>query len=262
MSLLDSVQRCAARNGLNLFGLVDARRYDGCQPCEQRSTALQSECGTIVVLATGGRAFWREFEREHGHLPRDVDCDEVDAMAAAGVHNVADELRRSASCEVQVVDAREPCLSVPKLAEAAGLGIVSPVSGMLLHPEFGPWLRVRGALLVPGRPFGAVPDASIAETFKPCCTCRDRPCVTACPPKVHDVETGTSDRSKCADHRNKGGCETGCQSRMICPIGVEHADGDGPVLHAHSIGMRTLQRWYGFGWWRMVPRRLRGGPRP
>ncbi|MFN3241735.1 MAG: hypothetical protein ACE37K_09510 [Planctomycetota bacterium] len=259
MSLLGPLQQRAARNGLNLFGLVDAQRFDGCQPCEQRSTSVLPGCGTILVLGTAGQSFWLEFQRQGRGLSERPTCEEVEELVASSVDAVADELEQ-AGLRWTKVDARWPRLNFGRLAEAAGFGIVSPVSGMLLNPTYGPWLRVRAALLIEGRPFGQVDDASITDRFKPCCTC-DRPCVEACPPKVH-VDLGRADRERCASHRDDGGCETGCGSRKACPIGTEHADGDGMPLHAHTIDRRTLQRWYGLGWWRFVPRAFRGGPRP
>ena len=257
MSLLRTVQQRAARNGLNLFGLVDARRFDACQPREQRVATVAPGCGTIIVLGTGGRSFWVEWKRQGQVVPNAPDCDTVDELAVAGARTVANDLEEHGA-RTDLLDARWSRLNFGRVAEAAGFGIVSPVSGMLLHPTYGPWVRVRAALLVEGMPFGAVPDASITDRFKPCCTC-DRPCVTACPPTVHDGR-GNSDRGRCAEHRSSGGCLSGCESRMACPVGREHRD-DGPTLHAHSMGLRTVQRWFGLGLWRMVPRIFRGGPR-
>ena len=257
MSLLTSVQQRAADSGLNMFGLVDAQRFDKSQPCEQRSRAIRRDCGSIVVLGTGGRSFWHAYRRKNGAEPADVDSDAADRYAASGVESVAAVLG-AAGLACCIVDARTPRVNFGRLAEAAGFGIVSPVSGMLLHPDYGPWLRVREALLVDGTPFGPIADASIADWFKPCCGCA-RPCLSACPQKVHDG-FGRSDRCKCAEHRHAGGCGDGCESRMACPVGREHRD-DGPTLHAHSIGRRTMQRWYGLGAWRVVPRFLRGAPR-
>ena len=258
MSLLASLQQRASRNGLNLSGLVDARRFDSCQPREQRSTGLLPGCGSIVVLGTAGRAFWPEFRRQGDPLPEPVDPQTVEELVRGSVHTVADELAQLGHRCV-VADPRRRQLNFGHLAEAAGFGIVSPVSGLLLHPVYGPWLRVRAALLVEGNPFGDIPDASMTDRFKPCCTCH-KPCVSACPPAVHDGE-GHSDRSRCASHRNAGGCDAGCHSRMACPIGSEHADEAGLPLHVHTVDQRTMQRWYGLGWWRFVPRALRG-PRP
>jgi len=258
MSLLSCLQERASRNGLNLVGLVDAQRFDRCQPRERRVSSIAPSCGTIVVLGTAGRAFWLEIARQGGRMPERLDSDTVDELAVAGVRSVADGLQEGGVAS-RVLDARRPTLHLGQLAEAAGFGIVSPVSGMLLHPEYGPWLRVRAALLLDGHPFGEVPDASITDRFHPCCSC-DKPCVSACPPSVHDG-FGKTDRGRCAKHRHDGGCGSGCQSRLACPIGSEHRDGDGPTLHAHSIGRRTMQRWFGLGIWRVVPRFLRGAPR-
>lgn len=258
MSLLHSVQQQASRNGLNLFGLVDAKRFDGCQPREQRADAVQPDCGTIMVLGTAGRSLWGEFQRQGRQIPQSMTDNQVDELAVAGATAVVTDLWRH-GVRGQLVDARRPRINFGQLAEAAGFGIVSPVSGLLLHPEFGPWVRVRAAVLLPGQPFGAIADASITDRFRPCCSCL-KPCIAACPSAVHDG-MGNSDRGRCADSRHHGSCEMGCHSRMACPVGAEHADQSGPMLHAHSVGRRTMQRWYGFGWWRMVPRMFRGGPR-
>jgi len=258
MTLLRSAQQQAARNGLNLFGLVDARRFDACQAREQRSSSVQPNCGTIVVLGTAGRSSWIEYQRQGRQIPVGMSDDQIDELAMGGANALVDVFLQH-GLQARVIDARKPRINFGQLAEAAGFGVVSPVSGLLLHPEFGPWVRVRAAVLLPGQPFGEVADASIAERFRPCCGCL-KPCVAACPGAVHDG-FGNTDRGGCADHRHRGGCEAGCHSRMACPVGAEHADVVAPRLHAHSIGRRTMQRWFGLGWWRIVPRMFRGGPR-
>ncbi|MFT4515062.1 MAG: hypothetical protein ACI89X_002001 [Planctomycetota bacterium] len=258
MSLLHSVQQQASRNGLNLFGLVDAKRFDGCQPREQRTDAVQPDCGTIMVFGTAGRSLRFESQRQDRQIPQSMTDDQVDELAVAGAMSAVADLSQH-GVRGQLLDARRPRINFGQLAEAAGFGIVSPVSGLLLHPEFGPWVRVRAAVLLPGQPFGAIVDASITDRFRPCSSCQ-KPCVAACPSAVHDG-LGNTDPGRCADSRNRGGCDTGCHSRMACPVGAEHADQAGPMLHAHSVGLRTMQRWFGLGWWRMVPRMFRGRPR-
>ena len=258
MSLLSSVQQQATRNGLNLVGLVAAERFDSCQPREQRSSSLQPGCGTIVVLATAGKRLWLEFQRQGRQFPKSMSDEAADELAMAGAASIAEELSRGGH-RARLLDARRPRMNFGQLAEAAGFGVVSPVSGLFLHPEYGPWVRMRAALLVPGTPFGEIADASIVDHFQPCCTCL-RPCIAACPSAVYDGE-GNSDRERCAGHRHQGGCLSGCHSRIACPIGVEHGDAEGFMVHAHSMSRRTMQRWFGLGWWRIVPRRFRGAPR-
>lgn len=291
MSLLSSTQQHAERFGLNLLGLVDAQRFDVCQPRERRSSTLQPGCGTIVLLATAGQAFRHGFLSAqlkrlapnlpasglpavgaptsgslpvtNGGMPRAMVpfhklSHAVEETAMTGVRVVHHQLAQQGHA-ARLVDARRNLLNFDQLAEAAGIGIVSPVSGLLLHPDYGPWMRVRAALLVAGKPFGEIPDASIAADFRPCCAC-DKPCVPACPPTAHDG-LGNTSLQQCGSHRHGGGCGTGCHSRTACPLGAEHRDPDAIPVHAHSANLRTVQRWFGFGVWRIVPRVFRRPPR-
>ena len=110
-------------------------------------------------------------------------------------------------------------LNFRQLGEMAGFGVISPVIGHLLHPEFGPWVSLRAAIVCGGAPFGPVDAAPLAD-FEPCNVCK-RPCVAACPAGVYD----DADRPalvRCADWRIAGGCEGRCESLRACPIGAEH----------------------------------------
>lgn len=252
--LLVQAQETAARGGLNLFGLVDAARFDACQPREQRVARHLPACGTIVVLGTGGRAFWLQYAQANGNGPAPAS---PDGFAAAALRGVADLLTAAkVRCEAIALPA-SPGWSTGRLGECAGFGTVSPVSGLLLHPDYGPWLQVRGVVLVEGQPFGPIRDASISERFQPCCAC-PRPCVTACPAGVHDG-LGHQDLAACGSHRHAGGCDTVCSSRNACPLGSEHRDGFGEAAHRHGYQLATMQRWFGFGVWRFVPAFLRQG---
>jgi epoxyqueuosine reductase len=73
-------------------------------------------------------------------------------------------------------------------AVAAGLGIIGR-NNLLIHPEWGPRIRLR-AILIDAEP---VPSAPL-EAFAPCETCR-QPCHTACPQQA--FSTGVYSRRKC-----------------------------------------------------------------
>lgn len=255
-SLLDQTRAQAAGAGLNLFGLVDRARFDAGEPRERRLGASTSRCGTVLVLGTGGRWLAQQrdrWQRETGQA-NEVP---VATTVLAGVHHTVALLRaHEVACSVLTFDGR--CRVRPeRLGEAAGFGIVSPVSGLLLHPEFGPWLRVRAAILCEGMPFGPVAEASIADRFHPCCGC-PQPCVSACPATVHDG-FGHHDLTRCCGHRQAGGCASACESRAACPLGSEHRDEEA-AGHRHTHELAAMQRWFGFGVWRFVPKVLRGGP--
>lgn len=256
-SLLADVRHRAEAAGLNLLGLVDAGRFDAAQACDRRIQAIAPDCGTALVVGSGGRGLWQQFERQHGGCGRDR-AEQVDRYVRAAVDGIESALR-SASIPSRTIAGRCGArLPLAQLGEAAGFGTVSPVTGLLLHPEFGPWVRVRAVLLADGHPFGPVADASISAGFQPCCGC-SRPCVAACPVGVHDG-FGGHDVGRCATHRHDGNCASHCSSRSACPVGSEHRDGDGEHAHRHTHSLAAMRRWFGLGVWRWLPRSWRGCP--
>lgn len=234
--LLPQIREFAAERGLNVFGLVDAKRYDGSQPCDARATALSPRCGTMVVLATGGKHAAMQVTRASG----------FEVAALLQTQGIALRVLEPG------VNSR---LRIGCLGEAAGFGTVSPVSGLLLHPIYGPWLRVRAVLLLEGMPFGPVDEASISERYQPCGPCA-RPCVPACPASTFDG-VGHHDLGGCATHRHAGGCANGCSVRVACPVGAEHRDAALGGTPGHVLPLGSLRRWFGLGVWRFVPGALR-----
>ncbi|MBM4060542.1 MAG: hypothetical protein FJ265_05535 [Planctomycetes bacterium] len=215
--LLADARHLAARVGLNLFGVVDATRFDAGQPKDLRFQTRWPRCGTIVVLGNGGREFQQRFAVACATVAtRPVRVPQEFARRCA--HELAAHFAaRRLPASVVMPNGRFPGFA--RLGEAAGFGTVSPVSGLLVHPEFGPWVTLRGALLFEGRPFGAVPDSSIVDRFQPCCHCR-QPCLQSCPAAPADRLAVDGDR--CLEHRQTGTCNGGCRCRARCPIGSHH----------------------------------------
>ena len=177
-TLLAALRAALAPSGLNLLGVAALRDYDALVPATHRLGVRAAH--TAVVIGNGGGAFWEAYRRhvarhpEFATRPHPLDdfttaIMEERALAVAARFGVAAELRLP-------FRATDPPLSFVHLAEAAGLGRRS-ILGVLVHPEFGPWLALRGALLI---------DAPItaprpADGFDPCPTCVERPCIIACP---------------------------------------------------------------------------------
>jgi epoxyqueuosine reductase QueG len=253
-ALLDDLRGRAAAAGLNLFGVVDTERFDRCQPAEARCSRVLPGCDTAVVIGSGGGHFWQQLLAVRGLPPRPTLWRRpLQQFAAAALHPLRAQLE-AAGHDVHLAPAMRARVNIARLAEAAGFGIVSPVVHVLLHPRFGPWVCVRAVLLLRGRPFGAIADSSVVDSFQPCATC-SRPCVSACPAGVHDG-FGNSDFERCAAHRRDGGCESGCHVRRACPVGAtERYD---PVAEAHCQREETLnlEQRYGFGVWRLLQRLL------
>jgi hypothetical protein len=241
-SLLAEARKQAAHLGLNLFGVVDAERFDACQPKEQRLARCHPRCGTVVVLGSGGRDFWQRFAQSCAQAAATVALPAPQQFAGHCVRQVV--ARFHGRPPVGVVEPDRTCVSFSRLGEAAGFGTVSPVTGHLVHPEFGPWVTLRAALLFEGRPFGEVADASISDRFQPCCTCR-QPCLKP------SSEVLPADP---VPPRHQGPCTVACRCRCGCPIGREHRDGIGEDAPSAPRPVHALRRLFGVSVLQFVPR--------
>ncbi len=93
--------------------------------------------------------------------------------------------------------------------------------GLLTHIIYGPWAGLRAALL-------SADDLDIPtrlDTPGPCVTCKEKPCLTACPVDAIQLDTGY-DIPRCLEYLGStpdAGCWTGCRARKACPIDQSHA---------------------------------------
>lgn len=254
--LAQRVQSHAAANGLNLCGVVSAARFDACQPKGRRVRERLEDCDTVLLLGAGGSTFWDKMTEALGAgfvaEPR-PDYHPVNDYTARLAHETSD-LLRSAGHECQVVYPDDtPPLNFLQLAEMAGLGTISPVIGLLLNPDYGPWVSLRAALLVAGSPFGS--PGGRPEPFQPCLTCH-KPCLLPCPVQVFDGR-GNANFHACGKHRHGGGCATGCDVRRSCPVGAHHRYGGAEERFRHTYSYYTLRKTYGYGWRKLLPRAWR-----
>lgn len=215
---LRSLRTRLAPAGLNLIGATSVAAYDAVAPPGWRLGAEHAGVRAIVVIGNGGRAFWDAFTRDGSRAGM---RDPLDAFTRATVEAAVAPLAPDVGGVVRVVypfDVRPPRLSFVHLGRCAGLGAPSRL-GMLVHPEFGPWMALRAALLLP-----VVMEAPRpAARFDPCPACTDRPCETACPAGA--VTARGWDIPVCAAHRlaERGdACGGGCQARIACVLGVAH----------------------------------------
>ena len=120
------------------------------------------------------------------------------------------------------------------LGRAAGLGWPSRL-GLLLHPERGPWIHLRGALLLP---FDAGEGDGPLAGSGPCPAC-PAPCSTACPAAA--PRSAGFDVARCgATRRTEPGCAHRCDARRACPVGEAHAYGEAEEARLMALSLPAM----------------------
>ncbi len=229
--MLDALGRALAPFGLNLIGVAAPRDYDAIVPPSHRLGTTAS--AAIVVVGNGGGEFWAAYR---AHVAADPTAESaahpLDAFTTHVMESVAlpAVARLGIRAELRLpFRATTPPLSFVHLAEAAGLGRRS-LLGVLVHPEFGPWMALRGALFVDV----AVAAARPAAGFDPCPACPDRPCLAACPAGAVTNPAGW-DVPRCIDFRVARGaanpCEDRCHARVACVYGRAHRYPEDALVH-------------------------------
>ncbi len=209
--------------GLNVRGCLSAARYDERVPAAWRAARLCPGARSAVVVGNGGPAHFRAFRA---------------APEARGRRDPLDRFTRRVVLEAAgaLAEGSVPLLYAERrggrfadfvaLGEAAGLGAPSRL-GLLLHPEYGPWLAIRALVLTPL----ALPETRPLAGFAPCEGC-PAPCAAACPGAA--VPASGFDAGACARTRAAlPACRARCAARNACVVGPEHAYG--PEAEAHHM---------------------------
>jgi hypothetical protein len=134
-------------SGLNVAGVASPVRYDELARLELRSHALAPGTRSIIVIGSGGGALWNAL----------IDAIRVDPTRLSAELHPLDAFVQRAIEEADgllgdgprrwffaAADA-SPALDFRVLGALAGLGARSRM-GLLLHPEYGPWLGLRSLL--------------------------------------------------------------------------------------------------------------------
>lgn len=229
--------------GFNLFGFVDGPHFDAGQPAGRRTRDFQPGCATVFLFGSGGPRCWQHLlERGVDMAAPAPDHHPIDSYCAAACEQLISWMQTQGIRAQAVHPNDDPALNFMQLAEMAGWGTISPVLGILLHPDYGPWVSIRAAVLIEDAPFGAV-EAEEQLPFQPCLRC-DQPCVRACPVGVYDG-LGAARLEVCAQHRHEGHCGSGCDARRACPVGVVHRYGVDEEGFRHAYSLFAMRRHFG-----------------
>jgi len=194
--------------GLNLLGVLSVDRYDAEVPAAWRAAVVLPGAASAVLVGAGGTALFAALRRApEARLARDP----LDHYTRRHAEAAAERLAGRALFAFE--QRGERYADFVALGRAAGLGAPSRL-GLLLHPEYGPWLSLRTLLLIPQ----ALPETEALDGFDPCRGC-PAPCAQACPGAA--LASGRFDVGRCAaTRRREPGCGLRCDARRACVVGA------------------------------------------
>lgn len=198
---LDDVRAAAEASGLAFRGAFHPDPDD---------VPAGASARTIVMLGFVGGEQWANFTSSPEF--RDSQPSPLDRWSYRVVSDLAGELGAQAFFPFTA-----PLMPFIRWAQKAEPVYPSAI-GMLIHPDFGLWHAWRGAL-----GFDAEMELPPRdERPRPCDSCDDKPCLSACPVSAFDG-SGAFDVASCGTHvRGAWGADcrtTGCLSRRACPVG-------------------------------------------
>lgn len=173
---------------------------------------------TVVLVGNAGSEMWAAFATATTPALRYDEANPLDNWT----RDILDKAAGVLGCRALYPFTGPPYLPFQQWALRAGEVFMSPI-GPLIHPVFGLWHAYRGALVFSER----LPLPDPQPSTSPCETCRDKPCLAACPADV--FASGQYDVPACVGHVDSTAgkeCRTaGCLARRACPVGLQYAYG-------------------------------------
>ncbi len=182
---------------------------------------------TVVVVGNAGPAMWHAFSANRPAGPHPLD-----AWTRATLTPIAQ--RFGAAVVFPFGGTRLPFQRWLSRADGSQF---SPL-GLLIHPDYGLWHAIRGALLF-DRDLGLEKARAGAAA---CQTCAPKPCLSTCP--VSAFSPAGYDAARCVAHLTSGAGEDclalGCLARRACPTGSSFRYAPGQARHHMEAFVRAV----------------------
>ncbi len=214
-ALLDEITEALSQHGLEILGAFNPADPDAPD--------------NALLIGNAGQAMWQVFSKSSEYF--DGDLNPMDRWSARVIGEIAERYHAKAYYPFE-----QPYQPFQQWAKQATGARASPL-GMLIHSEFGLWQAFRGALVFER----SIESPKISALFSkhPCDTCRDKPCLSACP--VNAFDGNSFNVAACRDYlpseRGQACMMGGCKARNACPIGTEYRYSDEQIrFHMAAFG--------------------------
>jgi epoxyqueuosine reductase QueG len=229
-------------SGFNLITRVKVSDYDRQVLPDRRATTIFPNAKSIVLAGFAGRNFWgvlQNFLRENPEF-RDTREGWIDDYTLLKF-KLAAKILEDEKADYKMTfpfGLGAFALDFLKLAQLGGVGVHS-LLGVLIHPEYGSWISLRGAVIT---------DLEFARynsplsSFNPCPAC-SKPCISACP--ANTISEKGWDWEACMNFRlSDNTCDTNCASRRACPYGKEHQYSEEQFAYHHKFVLKSAREYF------------------
>lgn len=227
-------------SGFNLIRRINADDYNRQVPANRAISNLFPGAKSIILVGFAGRDFWKtlqDFLKENSEF-RDSQEDWIDEYTLLMFASAAKILKRKKVSHKFVFPFGPAALTLDfmQLAQTGGVGVKS-LLGILIHPEYGTWISLRGAIVtnLEFREYNAP-----LPCFNPCTAC-SKPCITACPGNT--ISEKGWDWKSCMNFRlSDDMCSTSCASRRACPYGKEHQYSEEQLAYHQGFVLKSIKK--------------------
>jgi hypothetical protein len=188
--------------GLRLRGGFRPSAGDGVPPLQDGRPA-----GTVLMVGNAGPAMWERFSEQRPAGRSLLDEWTRDVLTGVATRFGADA----------VYPFQRPFMPFQRWVLRSEACHVSPLQ-ILIHPEYGLWHALRGALLFAE----GISPPETAKLPSPCASCSGRPCLGACPVAAFSgaVYGVQGCLNHLADPAGEDCMALGCRARRACPVGA------------------------------------------
>ncbi|MBI2488052.1 MAG: hypothetical protein HYW01_14135 [Deltaproteobacteria bacterium] len=241
-SIYNKLKNIFEDSGFNLVTRIKVSEYDRRVSPDRRAGTVFTNAKSIVLVGFAGKDFWnvlQNFLRENPEF-RDTREDWIDdytllkfMLAAKILEDKKADYKMAFPFGLGAF-----ALDFLKLGQLGGVGVHS-LLGVLIHPEYGSWISLRGAFIT---------DLEFARynnplsSFNPCPAC-SKPCISVCP--ANTISEKGWDWEACMNFRlSDNTCTTNCASRRACPYGKEHQYSDEQLAYHHKFVLKSVKEYF------------------
>ncbi len=223
--------------GLNLFSAFNAKTLAASVP----DLILPANARGLLLIGNSGPLMWelmpeRYFAQDHP----------VDQYSADSVNRLLSATWPVQSWQLLFPNNPDVNLPLQVLGGLAGWHGPSPL-GIGINSRHGLWFAYRAVVTIDveiDQSDLTVNDIALPENESPCLSCRDTPCLSACPADALGVSQSPN-MSACVTYRceSLSSCASTCLARLACPIAQEYRYTEDQMAFHYDRSMLSAKQW-------------------